>query len=448
MRTLRLALVAALALSLVDISSASAKAPAPGSLCSPPGKTIVQSGRKYTCVKSGKKYIWNKGVALKAATPTPTKSATPTALATPTPTPAPTGEVSAVPVAGSACTTLGEQLPTAAGPLECRNAANGKHLYVQLALNPTPPAYVPSAEPIQVCQIPDQRADRSKIPQAIAFPRDAVLHPPALPAAGSVKVAVIPIDFSDVPGAVSPQSIIDPLIGKVNAWLEDMSNGKLKYTWQTSRTWIRASEPSAHYAWTHPGLPAGPGTPPAAALHGTLSGTDIAEELMRDAQDAFDYTDLGVVFFVYPPNVQNIWDALTAFSGVRTNRGVIHIQIDATGAWLYQNHMPIWSWFLHENLHPHGIAGHAPYDGMGLNIMSDQGGLALGLTAWDRLILDWEVPDEFYCTTTEKLSDTVLELASIDSDVKATKAIMVRVSDHQVIVIESRRRSTHAPWLG
>jgi hypothetical protein len=52
------------------------------------GKTSTSSGIKYTCVKSGKKLVWNKGVAVKKVTPTPL--ATPTATPTPTPTPSPT----------------------------------------------------------------------------------------------------------------------------------------------------------------------------------------------------------------------------------------------------------------------------------------------------------------------------------------------------------------------
>ncbi len=66
----------------------------PGTKCSKLGATATTGGKKYTCVKSGKKLVWNKGVAL--AKPTP--KVTPTAIGdpegaiggTPTPTPTPT----------------------------------------------------------------------------------------------------------------------------------------------------------------------------------------------------------------------------------------------------------------------------------------------------------------------------------------------------------------------
>ncbi len=41
------------------------------------GQTVIWRGRKYTAIKSGKKFVWDKGVALPAAQPsaTPTPSA-------------------------------------------------------------------------------------------------------------------------------------------------------------------------------------------------------------------------------------------------------------------------------------------------------------------------------------------------------------------------------------
>ena len=67
----------------------------PGDACKKVGQTSTSSGIKYTCVKSGKKLVWNKGVAVKKPTPTPTPTPveptpTPTPTATPTPTPTPT----------------------------------------------------------------------------------------------------------------------------------------------------------------------------------------------------------------------------------------------------------------------------------------------------------------------------------------------------------------------
>jgi hypothetical protein len=87
-RALVIALIASLALAINPaISSAAVKA---GDACKKVGQISTAAGKKYTCVKSGKKLIWNKGVAVKKATPTPTPSPTPTPTPSPTPTPTPT----------------------------------------------------------------------------------------------------------------------------------------------------------------------------------------------------------------------------------------------------------------------------------------------------------------------------------------------------------------------
>ena len=64
-----------------------------GDACKKVGTTATANGKKFTCVKSGKKLVWNKGIAipkpkpveLPAPTPTPSVSVTPS----PSPTPAP-----------------------------------------------------------------------------------------------------------------------------------------------------------------------------------------------------------------------------------------------------------------------------------------------------------------------------------------------------------------------
>ena len=61
-----------------------------GASCTKLGSTSTYAGKKYTCVKSGKKLVWNKGVAATKPTPVVTPSSTPTVQSTPPPTPAPT----------------------------------------------------------------------------------------------------------------------------------------------------------------------------------------------------------------------------------------------------------------------------------------------------------------------------------------------------------------------
>ena len=93
MRKLLAGLVTVLCLSLIT-AQFSVAAVKPGTKCSKAGATSTFNGKKYTCVKSGTKLVWNKGVAVAkpapVTTPMPSPSATPTPTATATPIPIPT----------------------------------------------------------------------------------------------------------------------------------------------------------------------------------------------------------------------------------------------------------------------------------------------------------------------------------------------------------------------
>ena len=58
--------IAVLLLTALPISSSSAAIKA-GSKCAKAGATSTSAGKKYTCIKSSKKLIWNKGVMIKQA---------------------------------------------------------------------------------------------------------------------------------------------------------------------------------------------------------------------------------------------------------------------------------------------------------------------------------------------------------------------------------------------
>jgi hypothetical protein len=67
------------------------------------------------------------------------------------------------------------------------------------------------------------------------------------------------------------------------------------------------------------------------------------------------------------------------------------------------------------------------------------------LQAWDTLILGWDVPGQFFCASRSVLKSADVVLSPIDRTEQGTKAILVKLSDHEVLVVESRRRSD---WSG
>lgn len=79
----RRALIATLFLALIwQVPASVAATVKPGIKCSKIGATSIVNNFKFTCVKKGKLLVWNAGVKIVKANPTPATSATPT----PTPT--------------------------------------------------------------------------------------------------------------------------------------------------------------------------------------------------------------------------------------------------------------------------------------------------------------------------------------------------------------------------
>lgn len=100
----KLVLGLSLAVILMGAQTVATAAVKAGQSCSKAGITSTYKGVKYTCIKSGKKYVWNKGVkiapvAKPTPTPTPTPEVTPPPTATVTPTPTPTPAPSTSPIA-------------------------------------------------------------------------------------------------------------------------------------------------------------------------------------------------------------------------------------------------------------------------------------------------------------------------------------------------------------
>jgi hypothetical protein len=80
-------------ISLTFITGVASAAVKTGDTCKKVGTTATTNGKKYTCIKSGKKLVWNKGVAI--AVPKPTSTAMPTPAASPSTnsTPAPSKDL-------------------------------------------------------------------------------------------------------------------------------------------------------------------------------------------------------------------------------------------------------------------------------------------------------------------------------------------------------------------
>jgi len=80
-----LVVIALSAVILPSLSTSAIAAPKAGASCSKAGAISIVSGKKFTCIKVGKKLVWDKGVLQKPISkPTPQPSKSPTTLIYPT----------------------------------------------------------------------------------------------------------------------------------------------------------------------------------------------------------------------------------------------------------------------------------------------------------------------------------------------------------------------------
>ncbi len=98
-RQSRLLIALVLVVGSLQLQTVVANGAKAGGACKKLGSTQITSGKNFTCIKKGKKLIWNKGVLIPAPTPSVTPQPLPTPSATPssTPTAAPTTSVSPAP---------------------------------------------------------------------------------------------------------------------------------------------------------------------------------------------------------------------------------------------------------------------------------------------------------------------------------------------------------------
>ena len=300
----------------------------------------------------------------------------------------------------------------------------------------------PSSAPVDAltpCRIPDQRPLNQQRIGGIAYPANSGPYTQQIPSVGTVKVAVIPIDFPDVPGKVTPEQMFAPHRALINDWLKWFSHDRLRYDIQMSDTWIRAPKPSTNYVWKQPWFKQPAGFVPKKYV----SAEQLASTFLNLAQDRYDYTDLRIVLFMYPKEHKYQADALTRFAEVSVGGQRMALQLDATGTTNWPWNTPIWLGFLHENLHPHGLAGHAPGAGGALGIMQGPR-TSLVATAWEQVILGWDSPDEIVCLDAKDVQAQEFSLSALEIEQPGTKAVMVRLSDHEVLVVEGHRQGRWA----
>lgn len=382
-----------------------------GSACKKAAQTITYQGKKYTCIKSGRKLVWSKGVAVAKPKPRPssTPSPSPTPAATPTATPTPT------------------PTPTASNNPGSNSVIKQKTSPVTYALPSVP------SENIEICKIKQPGNDGVKS----GFPAAAQLYQ----SSGVVKWALIPIDFIDLPGEANFLSRIQPEMDYASEWAEVSSEGRFKIEWKVQQNWIRLPGVSKDYA-----IPASDNNG-----FGSAAQQSVWTRAITEADKYFDFTGIQAVQFILPAGQGiieygikgNAW--FEVVKNFRTNEGtrIELFSIPSTFNEQANSGRNFWSWWMYHYTVGLGVAkfgGSRVATPLMTYLIqgSTEGERELG--GWIRFLIGWMPEDRVYCRSATNLSKIELTLVPLtDNKSQGIKLAVIPLSETKALILESRR---------
>jgi hypothetical protein len=328
----------------------------------------------------------------------------------------------------SKCANLGEISTKNGSTYECRRTASGFNAYFDNTKREI--QEFKSPEPIKTCQIRDAR---KKIVQndSIAYPIKNI--DPKFNSKSKVKIALIPIDFSDFPGNESPVNLIEEIKSISDEWARWYTNGRLKFEWVDSQEWLRAPKDSKNYNWVHPY---------SGAQRESIDSGKVGQELISFTDSQLNISGVGAFLFIYPKGITSIQDSINYRAGqIQTKRGLISAGVYAASENLYRTYSGenLAMWLLHEHMHAFRFTGHSPA-WPPLFSISHATGPSKTMHAWDRIVLDWVTEKDLYCNSISNILNEEITLVPQEREQLGFKAMAIKVDETKMLVIESHRR--------
>ena len=440
------------------ISPLATAAPKPGTTCSKLGATATSTGIKYTCIKSGKKLIWNKGVAIKSPVPSPSISPTPiaspspsvspTASPTASPSPSPTKTVSPDEIGGQPCTKENERIKNSIDEFWCWKDNNGtlkwteNYRFRSPSSRPILPVInyevnqyfapkMPSAS-IQNCKIKEnsnQGSLRGDLASGFPYMPRFQTYPT------KYKMALIPIDFADLEGDKGFRARVNDQMKTMSDWYKDKSGGRFIIEWVVSDDWIRLPGVSKDYYVQNSGKY--PDT------------EDFWKKVIPVVDSKFDLTGVQTINFLLPLNQQVAYESVQSFSFLsemtKYNSSKTRIYSFATAGTVFDApDTALWEYWSHEFAHEIGLAHLGASRGqvepiMQMDLLGDHDGPYRELSGWLRFIIGWLSDSQVYCQETAGFTSNEISLVPLSDEKDGIKTVVIPTGVDSAIVIDSRR---------
>jgi M6 family metalloprotease-like protein len=305
---------------------------------------------------------------------------------------------------------------------------------------------------LEPCMLLEDNADRRRYQDnTTGFPR--ATDPYRLPD-GDYNVMVIPVDWPDLKDDADPASFLTEATELYPEWLETYSRGKVNLSLELYPGWITLDSESKYFSQSE-----------SDQVNGQWSDlnrnkvTLFWTEALKAADPYVDFTDVEIVMFILPrfQNVIaefNLWPPGTGT--YQTDEGPISRGF-TPGSFQFRSDQELWAFWAHETMHyfkmpdlywvdqgstekPTFNRSTYPAAIYAYDIMTTANSMR-SLSTWLLWLLGWAEDSELTCLTEESSQDSSFEIYSNDNPNPETKAVMIKLSDHQLLLVESRRKT-------